>query len=101
VECGNRARIERVPGTRLLREQKFQWEKGGRVRRRHAGDFFEADAFVTQFRMRELLFGRRFLAQMGYRVRVSRLLCIQQQQDQQTGQDAMQFHERGGIQRAV
>ena len=71
----NRARTENVIRVQWLRKDKVKRYQGGNARRRDAGDFLEADAFVAQFRMGELLLRRRFLAQVGNRMRKSRLLC--------------------------
>lgn len=101
MESGNREWAETVAHVQRLRKQKFKRNEGGEVCWRDAGDFFEADALVAQFQMRQLIFCRRFLAQVGDGVCVSRLLCKQQQQDQQAGQDAIQFHGLGRNRRAV
>src|SRR5882724_1980568 len=95
VERGNRARTEDIVRRQRLRKDKVQRSKDGDAGGRHTGDLFEADALVAQFRMSESLLRRRFLAQMGNCMRVSRLLCEKQQQDQQAVQDAMQSHGFG------
>ena len=101
MESGNHSRTETIVRMLRLREMKFQRKHGGDARGRHARYFFETDALAAQFRVCQLLFGRRVLAQVGNGVRVSRLLCGQQQQDQQAGQDAMQFHGLGRNRRTV
>ena len=75
MESGNPARTETVVHLPRLRKEKIKGKKSGNARRRHAGDFFETDAFIAQFRMGELLLRRCFLAQMGNCMRVGRLLC--------------------------
>ena len=75
MESGNRARTETKVHMLRLRKKKVQRKNRGDARWRHAGDFFEADALAAQFRVCQLLFGRRVFAQVGNCVRVSRLLC--------------------------
>lgn len=75
MESGNRARTETIVRMLRKRKKKIQRKHGGDAGGRHARYFFEADALAAQFRVRQLLFDRRFLAQVGNCVRESRLLC--------------------------
>ena len=88
MKGGKRARTEDIAHRQRMRKEKVQRDEDRDAGRGDAGDLLEADALVAQFRVGELFLRRRFLAQMGNRVRISRLLCEQQQQDQQGVQGA-------------
>ena len=95
MEGGNRARTEdRVHG-QWLRKEKLQRDEDGDAGRGDAGDLLEADAFVAELRMSELLFRRHFLAKVRNRMRVRRLLREKQQNDQQGIEAAIKFHGQG------
>lgn len=75
MERCNRARTENIGRSRCVRKNKFERNKDGGIGGRNAGDFFEADALVAQFRMGKLFLRWRFLAQVGNCMRERRLLC--------------------------
>jgi len=75
-----------------LHEMHIERNEYRDARRGDTRNLFKADTLVAQLAVSKLFFGWRLLAQMGNCMSVRRLLCKEQQQDQQAVKNAMPFH---------